>query len=167
MKKVRLLLLLAVLALLPVTANAEDESVYVNLKGDSTLTFLFSEKPVLELGDSVVMRTTASTVKIAFADVESVTFTKKDTSTVQPTGIQSVRTTPKANVAFRIDNGGITVAGLAPGASVSVYTVSGAKVVSGKAASNSDSVFLPIDQNRPGVYIVRTSTGVSYKFLRK
>lgn len=161
----------AFFALAPALCSAaEGEAVYLNLQTGTSVTFLFAEKPVvaLEAGDSLTMRTTEAEVKYAYSDVRSLTFEKVDTIPDTPDGIAKIlgdAAGSNGNVAFRIGQNGITVVGLPAGASASVYTVSGAMVANGKANGN-NGVFLPIGQEKT-VYIVHTSTGQSYKFIRK
>lgn len=162
MKSIRLLLLSSLLALLPSLANAAEKAAFLNLTDGTTVGFFLSEDPVVyNTGDTIIVRSTKYAVKYALKDVRSITF-----GTMEATGIQDVTTSPEADVNFRLSDAGLNVTGLPDGTRVALYNLSGAKVAESKVAGNGASLTLP-SQGRPSVYIVRTSTGISYKLITK
>lgn len=162
MPKKRFLLPLALL-LLSSTVKADD-GVLLQLADGSTVGFAFSEKPVLVTGDSLLMKTTSQEIAYPYSDIKRVVFGEVP---VTPDAIERVNSEPRASVSFRINNGEIEVSGLQRGERVSVYGINGALTASSVASSDDASVSLQLAKDGSNVYIVRTSSGKSFKFTTK
>ena len=162
MPKKRFLLPLAFLLL--ASAAKADEGVLLQLADGSTVGFAFSEKPVLVTGDSLRMKTTSQEVAYPYSNIKRVVFGDVP---VTPDAIARVNNEPGTTVSFRISDGGVEVSGLQRGERVSVYGINGAMMVSSVASSDGASVNLPLAKDGSKVYIVRTSSGKSFKFTTK
>ncbi len=140
---------------------------YVWLRSGEIAGFDIEEYPEVKLGTEVFTLTSSqSTVEYAAADV--LRFTLNDTSVDDPEteiaiGIENTRDQSEQAPSFR--EGTLTVQGLAPGAMVGVYNLSGVMVLSSKA--NWDGkLSLSLDSLPSGVYIVKTGK-TTYKYYKK
>lgn len=145
------LLLLAVL--LPLTSMADD-GVLLKLKNGTEAGFAFSEKPVLYTDSVLTMRTTREEVVYDYADVQRITIGDVATD------IASVKAEGKHGVNFKIAGNEIDVIGLEKGMQVTLYSADG-KLIDKVVANGSTAVVRLPETN--GVYIVSTSSGISYK----
>lgn len=159
MKRIKRLLLLAAMGTLPFTAMQAEDGVVVTLRNGTTVGFAFSTRPVMVTGETLEMRTTNGTVSYAYADIRKVTWTVDLVNE-----IKSVTADAPATVVFRVTPEGITAQGMQPGETMTAYTVDGRLVGRTRAAGTEATLSLPQGK---AVYIVRTSTGVSYKFARQ
>ena len=80
-------------------------------------------------------------------------------------GIESPTIDKKADVLFTIIDNGVEVSGLGAGETVTAYTPDGRSVCSVRA--NTDNETLRMTMPSSGVYIIRTSGGISFKFITK
>jgi hypothetical protein len=154
--------MLALVAVFAVSVGAmADDGVILKLKNGSEVGFVFTSKPKIATGAELSITTADGTsVRYNYADVRSVTF-----GDVTSTGIDDVAASPACDVVFRLLDGKVMVDGLPAGESVSVYSVSGQLLTSQKQTANGASLTLPLEGN--GVLIIRTTTGVSYKVMKK
>lgn len=143
-----------------VGAMAED-GVLLKLKDGGEVCFVFSSKPCIVPGEELLITTTdGSSVSYDYSVVRSVSFSNA-TSTV----IEDVIASPACDVVFRLLGDKVVVEGLPAGESVSVYTLGGQLLISRKQPEGLSSLTLPLESR--GVFVVRTSTGVSYKVMKK
>lgn len=148
-------------AVLMSTAVMAEDGVIVKLKDGGEVGFVFSSKPNVAPGEELTISTADGTVvSYDYAEVRSVSFGE-----VTVTGVDDVETSPSCDVVFRLLDGRLTVEGLSAGASVSVYTVGGQLLTTEKQTADGAALSVPLDAR--GVLIVRTSTGVSYKVMKK
>lgn len=162
MQKKRFLLPLALL-LLASTVKA-DEGVLLQLTDGSTVGFAFDEKPVLVTGDSLFMKTASQEVAYPYSAIRRIVFGDVP---VIPDAIERVSDAPKSNVSFRLGDGGIEVMGLQRGERVSVYSMNGTLIGTSAASANGSSVSFSLGRDGGSVYIVRTSSGKTFKFTTK
>lgn len=159
--KLRKILLLAMMAALPV-AGIADDGVLLVLNSGETVGFAFSEKPVIVTGENLLIKTAATEVTYPYSGVKHVEFGEVPTANA----IDKVTGDKAGKVFFKLSDGGVDVSGLSNGELVSVYTVDGREVASAKAGSGS-SVCISLPAGSRSVYVVRTSSGVSFKFVNK
>lgn len=147
----------ALMLLLPLTGMAKD-GVILELKDGSVLGFEFDSKPVLVTGEQITMRTGQTEVSYPYASVRNLHFGE-----VSGTGISGLKEDKKADVTFSFSDAAVECQGLPEGGSVAVYTTDGRQVAAAKVSNGAATVKLPTAN---GVYIVKTSTGVSYKISK-
>lgn len=147
------LLLLA--AMLPLTSMA-DNGVLLKLKNGTEAGFAFSEKPVIYTDSMLTMRTAREEVVYDYADVQRITIGDVATD------IAGVKAGGKHGVSFKIAGNEINAAGLGEGVQVSLYSADGKLIDKVVANGGVATVRLP---KPDGVYIVSTSSGISYKVL--
>lgn len=158
MKKIIVFLLLS-LAIPKVWA---DEGVALLLKSDSTVCFAFSESPVIVFGKQFSMHTTNQTVTYPFEKIQRI-FLSND---ITPSVVENINTENSKKLSFRFANGQIEIRGLHKGEYVSLYTKDGIMLCSQKKTSDNTTFTLPIPQGQ-GIFIIKTSTGISYKCISK
>lgn len=149
--------------LLPVAASAED-GIIVQMNDGTEVGFAFSKSPTIVTSDSVQIETSEATVKYPYANVQKVYWgeVKEPTS-----AIGKLEQGAAKRIVFRITADGIEASGLQAGEHVSLYGIDGAQMASGAADNDGGSVLLQLPTGQRGVYIVRTGSGVSYKFIKK
>lgn len=148
---------LALLALIP-TARAED-GVVLLLNDGTNLGFAFSAKPVI---------TTAETLELSITNGERVSYNYQDVKYVYfgkvSTGIDNVRSDVARRVTFHVEGQMLRVEGLSAGERVTAYTTDGRRVDSRRADADGSSLTLSLPSSGHNIYIIKTSTGVSFKF---
>ena len=154
--------MLALIAVFAVSIGAmADDGVILKLKNGKEVGFVFTSKPKIMPGSELSITTADGTsVSYNYAEVSSVVF-----GDVTSTGIDDVSASPSCDVVFRLLDGKVMVEGLPVGESVSVYNVGGQLFTSQKQTTSGGVLTLPLEGS--GVLIVRTSTGVSYKVMKK
>lgn len=158
---VRRCFLLLVALVVSITAMADD-GVIVKLKNGSEVGFVFSDKPRVTFGAELQIRTSDGvSVSYEYAEVRNVSY-----GDVSSTGIEDVSSSTVCDVVFKLIEGKLLIEGLSAGESVGVYTVDGKVVTTGKQTGNNMSLTLPLTAGR-SVLVVRTSTGVSYKIMKR
>lgn len=159
MKKLKLLFISLLLCFVS-TAFAEN-GVVLLMKDGSTVGFAFSQQPAMKTGSATLtMKYSGGTLQYEYSKVQRAYFSSDVTST----GITIPTTGKSADVTFRFTDNGIDVLGLANGESASLYSIDGKQVA--KGVSKGGNVKLAVPQGKQ-VYIVRTSTGVSYKLVKQ
>lgn len=154
-----IILFLSLLTLLPLTAMA-DEGVVVQLKSGKTMAFAFTDKPTIVPAEVLTIRTkSGNQLELSYGDVDR--FYWSDNIS---TAIVTPKATATGNPVFHIADNSITAEGLAAGEHVSVFTADGRQMGSATAMGGKASVALP---QQGGIYIIKTSSGVSYKFIKK
>lgn len=157
----RKVFLLLVMFCLPLAALA-DSGVLLLLKDGTTVGLTFSQKPKMVMGDELrLIADDGSELSYPYADVQRAYW-----DDVEATGIGSVANVSDGrHVVFRHTADGIEVTGLQKGGSVSVYGIDGTLVSAASAHHDNDALQLSLPAGHRAVYIVRTSTGISYKLL--
>lgn len=149
--------LLFFLLWLPLLASADD-GVVLLLKDGNSVSFAFNEQPVLVTrNNSLVMKSRSSRIVYDYDDVQRFYFSSIFNV------IEDVSSNANSNVTFRITEQGVNVDGLAQGESVSVFTLDGKLLSTALATSGNDEVLLRIPNPAHTVYLIKTSTGISYK----
>lgn len=159
MKKFFILLVFANLSL--ITAFA-DERVVVDLKNGNALSFDFTKKPVLTISNELkVSSLKGNTISMPYSDVRKVYWGNNSATKID--GIQNNNS--NSNVAFKISDDGIYISGLADGERVDVFTTSGVKVSTGVMNRANEIYRLYLPRSSSQVYVIRTSRGISFKFI--
>lgn len=157
MRKCIYIITLALWGLLP-SAKA-DEGVILLLNDGTSVGFAFSKKPVITTAETLTLTTsTGERVSYDYKEVKHAYF--GDTST----GIKDVRKDAPQRVTFHVTPQSLRIEGLSAGERVTVYTTGGQRVTSALSNGNGTSLTLDIPAAGHTVYIVKTSTGVSFKF---
>lgn len=139
--------------------KAED-GVLLKLKSGAEVGFVFTSQPKIATGAELVIKAAdGAFVSYDYAEVSSISF-----GDVALTDISDVKG-ESSKVVFRLQDGKLSVEGLKVGESVSVYNVSGKMLHQVKQSTNALPLQIPLTEK--GVLIIRTSTGVSYKFVNK
>ena len=160
-RQLRRSLLTAALALASAALWAETtEPCVVVEQTDGTRTeYLLSAEPRVSYDGAVVrLVSSEASVELAVADVAKVYLSES------ATGISSPAASPAVRIALTA--AGLQLCGLEPGSAVSVCSLDGRQLCSGRATSDG-SLVLPLNNHVPGgVMVVRTSNQ-SFKLTRK
>lgn len=157
MKNIKKILLIAFMAI-PSALFAEEGATLL-LKIGQTVAFAFSSRPVVKTGEQLMMQSTNQTVIYDYSEVQRI-----ELGEISTTGIRNVEK-EKPAIIFKLTNEGIEVSGLDYGESISVFTVNGTKVANTKSKAKGSKIRLSLPVK--GVYVVSTSSGINYKFIRK
>ena len=138
-----------------------DDGVILKLKNGNEVGFVFSSKPCIATGTELNITTTDScSIRYDYSEVRSITF-----GNVSSTDIEDVTASQVCDIVFRLLDGKVIIEGLAADESVNLYNIGGLLLASQKQTANSGVLTLPLEAS--GVFIIRTSTGVNYKVLKK
>ena len=151
---------LTVLLLSSALSARADEGVILSLKDGREVAFAFSAKPRLAFGEELKINAADGIcVNYNYADVRNVRYGE-----IIETGIDEVEHSGITyDATFRISDGQLQVFGLPAGESVSVYDLNGHRVAMQKQVK--DGTILSIILDSHGVFVIRTSNGISYKIL--
>lgn len=143
------------------TIAMADDGVILKLKNGNEVGFVFSSKPRIITGTELSITTAdGSSISYDYSEVRSVTF-----GDVSSTDIEDITASPSCDIVFRMIDGKVIVEGLSAGESVNLYNIGSQLLASLKQSANGGILTLPLESS--GVFIIRTSTGVSYKMLKK
>lgn len=157
--KTKRLLMIAVMAVAAMSVAYAQKGVILTLRSGSTVAFAFERRPVMVTGSELTMQTAdGASVSYAYNEVENVTWGDIDELTRV---VDDAVAANGGSVVFRLTADGIQATGLSRGQTLSAYTVDG-KRVGMVRAGDTEPVVLTLPEGR-GVYVVRTSTGVSWK----
>lgn len=160
MKRLKNVLLLALLALTPPAARAEN-GVVLQLKDGSSVGFAFKKRPVIIMGQELQMKTNdGNTIAYPYKEVKCFYW-----GDVTVTAIDTPKENERKALSFRTAANGITVLGLLKGQQAAIYDLKGQRLASAQAAYDNEPVVLSCPSSAR-VLIVRTSTGISYKILK-
>ena len=161
MKKLKYLIIVVMLAI-AATAMAETQpGIILRLKDGSTVGFTLESKPkILPYSSSLRIVTDKTTVSYSYSKIASIY-----SGNVDGGGVESPTIDKKADVLFTIIDNSVEVSGLEAGETVTAYTPDGRNVYTARA--NTDNEILRMAIPSSGVYIIRTSGGVSFKFITK
>lgn len=152
-------LLIAALALSSIGIHAED-GVLLLLQDGSKVGFVFSKQPVVKTGATLEIKTADEEVSYEYSSVKNVSF-----GDVVTTSIQSAGNGNAVKNLFRLTADGLAVEGMNPGETVSLYGIDGKLIT--KAVSQNGKAEITLPGSDKSVYVVRTSSGASFKFNRK
>ena len=158
------LALSAVLALLSLGAFAATTGVTFLFSNGQKATFAFASKPeiVVTSDGLTITSSTSSDVSYSFADVQKFYFGDEVTNDIQ----QVQGTTSAHRPVFNYVDGVVSVSGMASGERLDVVALSGSKINATKADSRGNAS-INLGNVPAGIYVVSTSSGVSFKLLKK
>lgn len=158
MTSYRIHILTLLIALLSQAGHAENV-LYINQKGQNTITVMLSDKPVVTF-DATSVHIDIPELSILYDDVESFTFGSEG---IMPTAIDEKA---PQKVIFRLtETGDVQLTGVDRDCMVAVYTADG-KAVPLTVGRNNSEITLHLGHLRRGVYIVRTDHQ-SFKINKK
>lgn len=156
-------LLLALFAF-SLSVFAGNPGVTFLLRSGQKVSFSFAEKPVVALSDANLSVSVGGVERVsyAYADVQRVVVVDDVVSAID----NVVANDKSQHVVFSLSANVLNVSGLAANESMALYATDGKLMLSekadaeGKAAMNFSSL-------QQGIYVVRTQSGISYKFFKK
>lgn len=152
--------LLCLLMLCGGTAVHADDGVVLLLTSGREVGFTFGSRPQVVPGDELVIRCADGVeVSYAYGDVRRI-FCGEVTATSVDSPIAE---DAAGRVQFRVSAGELSVDGLPVAESVYLYRADGHLVGTHRQDVEGATLHIPLSDG--GLYIVRTSTGLSYKVL--
>lgn len=149
-------------ALMPFVALAAD-GILLQLKSGKTLGFTFDSKPKVITGKTLTIKSNdGNRVEYNYDEVKKLYWGYVSSSV----GINNVQADGKSNVVFHLTHDGITVTGLQKGERVTVYSIGGAQVGQAVSTANGGSANISLSSFSGHVFIVRTSGGANFKFVK-
>ena len=156
MRKIIRILLVALL--LPMTAMAANTALVVELTNGQTANFLLQDKPTLTMAGTQLKIATA-TVQASYERAEVKKFYFTDGST----GVKEVL--KNALVYKQTDADHLEISGLSQNERIAIYNTSGVQV--GSVSRDSDKAVISLSGLEKGIYLVRIGKSQTIKFLRK
>ncbi len=161
MKRLKYLIIVVMLAITTSAMAETQPGIILRLRDGSTVGFTLESKPkILPYSSSLRIVTDKTTVSYRYSEIASIY-----SGSVDGGGIESPTIDKKADVLFTIIDNSVEVSGLGAGETVTAYTPDGRSVCSVRA--NTDNETLRMTMPSSGVYIIRTSGGISFKFITK
>ncbi len=161
MKRLKYLIIVVMLAITTSAMAETQPGIILRLRDGSTVGFALESKPkILPHSSSLEIVTDKTTVSYSYSNIASIY-----SGNVDGGGIESPTIDKKADVLFTIIDNSVEVSGLEAGETVTAYTSDGRSVCTARA--NADNETLRMTMPSSGVYIIRTSGGVSFKFITK
>ena len=161
MKKNMTHILMLLVALLCFQSLHAEEGVILQLKDGSEVGFAFSTHPKVTLGCELMLSLPDGTsVSYDYSEVKRFSFGE-----VKVTDIQEALSAPACAVSFKLEAEQVLVSGLPIGETVCVYNIAGQQLTAVRQTAEGTVLSVPLTQS--GILIVRTTTGVSYKVLKK
>ena len=161
MKRLKDLIIVVMLAIATSAMAETQPGIILRLKDGSTVGFTLESKPkILPHSSSLGIVTDKTTVSYSSSEIANIYSGNVDVG-----GIEFPTIDKKADVLFTIIDNGVDVSGLNTGETVTAYTPDGRSVCTARA--NADNETLRMAMPSSGVYIIRTSGGISFKFITK
>lgn len=141
-----------------------DQKVTILLQTGDSVNFAFTNRPAILFGDSIKLNSDSITVVYNYKEIKRI-YVNEEMET--PTLISDIKG-KKSSISFRIINDGLCVDGLSNKERVTLYSIDGKMLKSAMPATDSKHVLLRLDGlGVNNIFIVHTSTGVSFKFIYK
>lgn len=154
-------MLLCLLMLCGGTAVHADDGVVLLFTSGREVGFAFSSRPQVVPGEELVIRCADGVeVRYAYGEVQRISWGEVTTTSVD----SPIADDAPKHVQFRVSLGELLVDGLPTAESVYLYRADGQLVSTHYQESEGATLRVPLSDS--GLYIVRTSTGVSYKVLK-
>lgn len=156
-------LLLALFAF-SLSVFAGNPGVTFLLRSGQKVSFSFAEKPVVALSDANLSVSVGGVERVsyAYADVQRMVVVDDVVSAID----NVVANAKSQHIVFSVSANALNVSGLAVGERFSLNAIDGKLMLSEKADADGKAAMnlLPLQQ---GIYVVRTQSGISYKFFKK
>lgn len=156
-------LLLALFAF-SLSVFAGNPGVTFLLRSGQKVSFSFAEKPVVALSDANLSVSVGGVERVsyAYADVQRVVVVDDVVS-----AIDNVLANDKSqHIVFSVSANALNVTGLAANESIALYATDGKLMLSEKANAEGKAA-MNLSSLQQGIYVVRTQSGISYKFFKK
>lgn len=158
MMKIQRLIVAAIVAATVATPLHAADGVELLLKSGNVITFLFSERPTLLIGENLTVSCSTRSVAYDYSQVKSL-------RRAHSTELSRISNVEGRHITFHIGENAVEVTGMRPGCRVAIYSADGrnsASVVS--EADGTARLSLP---RQKGMYIVNAGGNMSYKLIRK
>lgn len=134
------------------------------LRSGQEVSFSFAEKPVVALSDANLSVSVGGVERVsyAYADVQRVVVVDDVVSAID----NVVANDKSQHIVFSFSANVLNVSGLAVGERFSLYAIDGKLMLSEKANAEGKSA-MNLSSLQQGIYVVRTQSGISYKFFKK
>lgn len=156
-------LLLALFAF-SLSVFAGNPGVTFLLRSGQKVSFSFAEKPVVALSDANLSVSVGGVERVsyAYAEVQRVVVVDDVVS-----AIDNVLANDKSqHIVFSVSANALNVSGLAVGERFSLNAIDGKLMLSEKADADGKAA-MNLSSLQQGIYVVRTQSGISYKFFKK
>ena len=156
-------LLLALFAF-SLSVFAGNPGVTFLLRSGQKVSFSFAEKPVVALSDANLSVSVGGVERVsyAYAEVQRVVVVDDVVS-----AIDNVLANDKSqHIVFSVSANALNVSGLAANESIALYATDGKLMLSEKANTEGKAA-ISLSSLQQGIYVVRTQSGISYKFFKK
>ncbi len=161
--KRKLCIFIVAFALMPLFTLASD-GVLLRLKSGKTIGFAFDGKPKVVTGKMLVIKSNdGNRVEYNYDEVQRLYWGDVSSSV----GIDNVQTDAKSKVVFHLTHDGIIVTGLQKGEHVTVYNIGGAQVGQATSTTRDGSASISLSSTDEKIFIVRTSGGANFKFVKR
>ena len=156
-------LLLALFAF-SLSVFAGNPGVTFLLRSGQKVSFSFAEKPVVALSDDYLSVSVRGVERViyAYADVQCVVVVDDVVSAID----NVVANDKSQHVVFAVSANALNVSGLAANESIALYATDGKLMLSEKANAEGKAA-MNLSSLQQGIYVVRTQSGISYKFFKK
>ena len=156
-------LLLALFAF-SLSVFAGNPGVTFLLRSGQKVSFSFAEKPVVALSDANLSVSVGGVERVsyAYADVQRVVVVDDVVSAID----NVVANDKSQHIVFSFSANVLNVSGLAVGERFSLYSIDG-KLMLGEKADADGKAAMNLSSLQQGIYVVRTQSGISYKFFKK
>lgn len=134
------------------------------LRSGQKVSFSFAEKPVVALSDANLSVSVGGVERVsyAYADVQRVVVVDDVVSAID----NVVANDKSQHIVFSFSANVLNVSGLAVGERFSLYYIDG-KLMLGEKADADGKAAMNLSSLQQGIYVVRTQSGISYKFFKK
>lgn len=134
------------------------------LRSGQKVSFSFAEKPVVALSDANLSVSVGGVERVsyAYADVQRVVVVDDVVSAID----NVVANDKSQHIVFSFSANVLNVSGLAVGERFSLYAIDG-KLMLGEKADADGKAAISLSSLQQGIYVVRTQSGISYKFFKK
>ena len=141
----------------PTQAN---NGVKLILKSGLEVSFMFSYEPCLVIGKELLIKTNdGNEVSYEYSAVRNISILGEQNTNIEDSEILS-----DSALTFKFMDGTLSIFGLPVGEHVSIYILNGQHLETYYQKSNTSVMNIPLKFS--GIYIVRTSTGISYKIKK-
>lgn len=161
--KITFSLLLALFAF-SLSVFAGNPGVTFLLRSGQMVSFSFAEKPVVALSDANLSVSVGGVERVsyAYADVQRMVVVDDVVSAID----NVVANDKSQHIVFSVSANALNVSGLAVGERFSLNAIDGKLMLSEKADADGKAA-MNLSSLQQGIYVVRTQSGISYKFFKK
>lgn len=134
------------------------------LRSGKKVSFTFAEKPVVALSDANLSVSVCGVERViyAYAEVQRVVVVDDVVSAIDNVVVND----KSQHIVFSFSASTLNVSGLAANESIALYATDGKLMLSEKANAEGKAA-MNLSSLQQGIYVVRTQSGISYKFFKK